>query len=468
MIKIWKKLMIAGTAAALAVWLVPVSAIASAKDDVNRLVPGTVINGIPVSGMTPQDAKSYMEGFFNGNYTLKLQDKNGNKETIRDTDIGLEMQVTGDIGAVLTDQNARGRENGPGIDNKYQVDAKMVYDEGRLDGILSELSCVKNGTPTTDAYISAYEEGKDFSIIPEVQGTEIDMDRLKEAVRNALDNRTSLVSLADTGCYKQVSVKSDNEELNRLCSNMNRFKDVTITYTFGDQKELLAGTEIAKWINGGTGTGMAIDEQKAAAYIKSLADKYDTYGKPHVYKSTSGREVTINGNYGWQINQQEELVALKNMINNCSSQTREPAYSQTAASRNGYDFGNTYVEIDMGEQKLYMYKDGECIVNTPIVTGNVSKNYTTPEGLYTLYYKERNRILRGPKLADGSYSYESPVSYWMPFNGGIGLHDATWRGKFGGTIYKTNGSHGCINMPLNAAKTVYENVYKNIPILCFY
>ena len=460
--------MIAGTAAALAVLLVPVSAIASAKDDVNRLVPGTVINGIPVSGMTPQDAKSYMEGFFNGNYTLKLQDKNGNKETIRDTDIGLEMQVTGDIGAVLTDQNARGRENGPGIDNKYQVDAKMVYDEERLDAILSELSCVKNGTPTTDAYISAYEEGKDFSIIPEVQGTEIDMDRLKEAVRNALDNRTSLVSLADTGCYKQVSVKSDNEELNLLCSNMNRFKDVTITYTFGDQKELLAGTEIAKWINGGTGTGMAIDEQKAAAYIKSLADKYDTYGKPHVYKSTSGREVTINGNYGWQINQQEELVALKNMINNCSSQTREPAYSQTAASRNGYDFGNTYVEIDMGEQKLYMYKDGECIVNTPIVTGNVSKNYTTPEGLYTLYYKERNRILRGPKLADGSYSYESPVSYWMPFNGGIGLHDATWRGKFGGTIYKTNGSHGCINMPLNAAKTVYENVYKNIPILCFY
>lgn len=468
MIKIWKKLMIAGTAAALAVWLVPVSAIASAKDDVNRLVPGTVINGIPVSGMTPQDAKSYMEGFYNGNYTLKLRDKNGNKETIRDTDIGLEMQVTGDIGAVLTDQNARGRENGPGIDNKYQVDAKMVYDEGRLDAILSELSCVKNGTPTTDAYISAYEEGKDFSIIPEVQGTEIDMDRLKEAVRNALDNRTSLVSLADTGCYKQVSVKSDNEELNRLCSNMNRFKDVTITYTFGDQKELLAGTEIAKWINGGTGTGMAIDEQKAAAYIKSLADKYDTYGKPHVYKSTSSREVTINGNYGWQINQQEELAALKNMINNCSSQTREPAYSQTAASRNGYDFGNTYVEIDMGEQKLYMYKDGECIVNTPIVTGNVSKNYTTPEGLYTLYYKERNRILRGPKLADGSYSYESPVSYWMPFNGGIGLHDATWRGKFGGTIYKTNGSHGCINMPLNAAKTVYENVYKNIPILCFY
>ena len=90
------------------------------------------------------------------------------------------------------------------------------------------------------------------------------------------------------------------------------------------------------------------------------------------------------------------------------------------------------------------------------------------EGLYTLYYKERDRVLRGPKRADGTYSYESPVSYWMPFNGGIGLHDASWRGKFGGEIYKNNGSHGCINIPPKTAAVIYEHVYKGIPILCFY
>ena len=83
-----------------------------------------------------------------------------------------------------------------------------------------------------------------------------------------------------------------------------------------------------------------------------------------------------------------------------------------------------------------------------------------------MYYKEKDRILRGKKLPDGTYEYESPVSYWMPFNGGIGLHDASWRGKFGGQIYRTNGSHGCINMPVREAAIVYEHAYAGIPVIC--
>ena len=81
-------------------------------------------------------------------------------------------------------------------------------------------------------------------------------------------------------------------------------------------------------------------------------------------------------------------------------------------------------------------------------------------------YKQKDQVLRGTRRADGTYEYESPVKYWMPFNGGIGLHDADWRSKFGGTIYQTNGSHGCINLPPKVAAQVYENAYKGIPIIC--
>ena len=55
---------------------------------------------------------------------------------------------------------------------------------------------------------------------------------------------------------------------------------------------------------------------------------------------------------------------------------------------------------------------------------------------------------------------------WMPFNGGIGFHDASWREKFGGTIYQYAGSHGCINLPVEKAKLLYEKVYKGMPVLC--
>ena len=468
MSKMRQKILTAVLAVGLAVLAVPFAASAAVKDDPDRFVVGTIINGVPVSGMTVEDAKAYIEGYFNGGYGLKVQDADGNQELIRDTDVGYYVWITGDLNAVLAQENENGRLSGPGINNRYQVEAETGYDEEKLKAVVAGLYCVTHAKPTTDAHISSYEEGKAFTIVPEVRGTEIDTDKLLAAVREALNEQRTLLRLTDTDCYKKVQVTSNDAALNQLCANMNRYRDVTVTYVFGDQQEILPGTEMAKWITGTDGGEVQVDQTKVAEYVKYLADKYDTYGKPHTFTSTSGREVSINGEYGWQINQAEEAVALTRMVQNCSNQTRQPAYLRTAASRNGNDFGTTYVEVDLGAQHLYLYENGTCIIDTPIVSGNVARGNTTPPGLFTLYYKERNRVLRGPKLADGTYSYESPVSYWMPFNGGIGLHDANWRSKFGGEIYKTNGSHGCINMPPNAAAVVYEHVYTGIPILCFY
>ena len=89
------------------------------------------------------------------------------------------------------------------------------------------------------------------------------------------------------------------------------------------------------------------------------------------------------------------------------------------------------------------------LVDTDTVTGG--KGHSTHIGLFEIWSMEHDRYLIGP-------GYKCWVSYFMPFDGGIGLHDATWRDTFGGEIYKKNGSHGCVNLPLEDAKTIYENV----------
>ena len=463
-----EKFLTAMAAAFMTTAAVSFSSMAAGDTDFHRFVVGTIINGVPVSGMTTADAEAYIEGYFNGGYTLEIEDTEGVREAITDTSIGYTVDVTGDLEAILKEENDGGRVSGPGVEHRYTVDAELKYDEAALRALLENMAFVKNASPTSDAYITPYEEGKAFSIVPEVQGTEIDMDKLMAAVKDALNSQTRLLKVENLDCYKTIQVTADNADLNQMCANLNRYKDINITYVFGDQQEILPGLEAVKWIDGVSGSTVQVNQQKVAEYVKYLADKYDTYGKPHTFTSTSGRQVSVNGDYGWQINQAEEAVALTRMVQNGTNQTREPAYSRTAASRTGNDFGTTYVEVDMGLQHIYMYENGTLIAEAPIVTGNVAKGWTTPEGLYTLYYKERDRVLRGPKRADGTYSYESPVSYWMPFNGGIGLHDASWRGKFGGEIYKNNGSHGCINIPPKTAAVIYEHVYKGIPILCFY
>lgn len=463
-----EKFLTAMAAAFMTTAAVSFSSMAAVDTDFHRFVVGTIINGVPVSGMTTADAEAYIEGYFNGGYTLEIEDTEGVREAITDTSIGYTVDVTGDLEAILKEENDGGRVSGPGVEHRYTVDAVLKYDEVALRALLENMAFVKNASPTSDAYITPYEEGKAFSIVPEVQGTEIDMDKLMAAVKDALNSQTRLLKVENLDCYKTIQVTADNADLNQMCANLNRYKDINITYVFGDQQEILPGLEAVKWIDGVSGSTVQVNQQKVAEYVKYLADKYDTYGKPHTFTSTSGRQVSVNGDYGWQINQAEEAVALTRMVQNGTNQTREPAYSRTAASRTGNDFGTTYVEVDMGLQHIYMYENGTLIAEAPIVTGNVAKGWTTPEGLYTLYYKERDRVLRGPKRADGTYSYESPVSYWMPFNGGIGLHDANWRGKFGGEIYKNNGSHGCINIPPKTAAVIFEHAYKGIPILCFY
>lgn len=122
------------------------------------------------------------------------------------------------------------------------------------------------------------------------------------------------------------------------------------------------------------------------------------------------------------------------------------------------------MEVDLSGQHVWLYVNGEEAVSTDCVSGTMSKpDCVTPPGTYTLYYKESPSVLKGE-----NNEYESKVTYWMPFNGGIGLHDAVWRSSFGGDIYKTSGSHGCINLPLEAAAQIYERVYDGIPIICYY
>ena len=114
----------------------------------------------------------------------------------------------------------------------------------------------------------------------------------------------------------------------------------------------------------------------------------------------------------------------------------------------------------MTDQKLYYYEEGVCLLATDIVTGNTGRRMGTPEGVNYVYSKQKNRVLRGP-------GYAAPVSFWMPVKGNIGIHDATWRSEFGGEIYKTNGSHGCINIPYDKMVELYEMVEVGTPVIMF-
>ena len=236
---------------------------------------------------------------------------------------------------------------------------------------------------------------------------------------------------------------------------------VTITYQFGDQSEVLDNDRILSWLKEQEDGSIAIDEQQAKAFVKELAEKYDTAYTHRTFHTTAGRDIQITqGDYGWRIDQEAETKHLLELLAAKQSAVCEPIYAQTAAVHAQNDWGTTYVEVSLTDQYLWLYKDGKCILESYFVSGNPNRGHATPKGIYGLTYKTRDAMLSGQ-------GYDSKVKYWMPFNRNVGLHDAPWRKTFGGQIYKSNGSHGCINLPPANAAKIYENVDKNTPVIVY-
>lgn len=426
-------------------------------------LPGTMINGMDMSGKSVEQVKAEIIAGLEG-YALTIKERDGKEETISGEEIGLHSEFDGSLEKLLESQNPMDWWKKNEQAESIWIETMLVYDDGLFREAVGALNCMdeENMTAPENARISEYiKESKSYEVIPAVQGTTLVKEQAEQAISEAVLSLSAEVSLEEAECYTRPAVDTDDEGLAAAVAEMNKYVGAVVTHTFGDQKEVLDGDTISQWISV-DGNTVTLDESQAAAYVKELASSYNTAYQPKTLKTSYGKTVTIKeGNYGWRINQTKETAAILEIIRNGEQQTREPEYSQKAASHGANDYGDTYVEINLTAQHLFFYKDGKLLVESDFVSGNESRGWATPAGAYPLTYKERNATLNGE-------GYSTPVSYWMPFNGGIGMHDASWRSSFGGTIYKTNGSHGCINLPPSVAKTIYENISAGMPVLCYH
>lgn len=294
----------------------------------------------------------------------------------------------------------------------------------------------------------------------------LNFDDVFEVISEAIVNKKSEVSLEDL--YLTI-------DTNFTLEQMNSFINSQITYQLPSGENLvLDANTLSKWlIQDNNGIYLKDEEiwnQNIENFVTNqLSPLVDTINQPKEFKPT-GKDYTVfveGGEFGYELDIEAEISKLKEELNNNAKICREPCYKKTEVSKENYGLGNSYIEIDLARQKVWVYVNGIIEIETDCVTGCVNKGHETPTGIFTLTYKELDRTLRGRILPDGSYEYESHVDYWMPFNGGIGLHDASWRSSFGGNIYISNGSHGCINLPSWAASELYNIIDYDMPIIVY-
>ena len=426
-----------------------------------RFFPNTQINGVDASGKTAAEVQELISEGVNG-YTLTIDERNNQTETIAGTDIKLHAEFDGSLEKMVAAQN-------PFAwlwhmkQEEYTIETMVAYDDAALESQIRNLSCLdpEKAVQPVNAKISEYVSRQGYSIEPEQEGTAVEAEKLTQAVTGAIENLQDHLSLEEADVYKKPTVLKDDASLAEQLDKMNKYAKMSVTYQFGDSTETLNGDQIHAWLIANADGSVSVDSSKVSEYVSEMAKAHNTSNKAKTLKTSYGSTIQVSGGtYGWKINQAAETEALAAIIASGESTTREPEYSQKAASHGANDYGDTYVEINLTGQHLFFYKEGKLVVESDFVSGNLAKGWGTPAGSYPLAYKQKNAVLKGE-------NYRTPVNYWMPFNNGIGMHDAKWRSSFGGTIYKTGGSHGCINLPPSVAKTIFDNISAGTPVICY-
>lgn len=425
----------------------------------NHFFFNTEINGINLSLKSYEEAPDILKKSIN-DYKLQIIERDGKIEEILGKDIGLQYNEKNSISNVQDRQASLKWIVGLIKKQNYNIGDLVYYNNENLNNKIKELDCLNKDIIEPKNVGFKYSNGS-YELIEEVYGNKVEEEKLYEAIENSILNGEVKIDLNEKLCYENPEYTANSEKAMIAKDILNKYVSTKITYLFGDKSEVLDGSRINEWLSVDDNLEVIINEKSVKDYVLELSAKYNTVGIARNFKSSTGKMVEVKGGYyGWKINYVAETRMLLENIKLGAILEKEPIYTQKGLNRDEDDIGDTYVEINLTSQHLWFYKDGKLITQGDVVTGDPGKGYSTKLGTYMLNYKQKEATLRGP-------NYEAKVTYWMPFNGNIGIHDASWRYSFGGKIYKGNGTHGCVNSPSYLAKTIFENIDEGTPVICY-
>ncbi len=438
-----------------------------------HFLENTYINGMDVSGMTSPQVEKIFSKQAEG-YSLKITFRDGEVEVIDGKTIGFKVKPDGTVDRILQSQ-----EHDKWFKCFFRrTDAEVLltttYDPDRLRQAVADLPELQTDymVVPSDAYIVL--EKTTFSIIPEVEGNLVDVQIVQKAASEAVQQEIGDVVVADLeGAYKAPAVRATDADIVEKCDNYNHMLAGAITWHLpnGDTMTLDKETTV-NWLsldeNGNYYRDEDLWEEKIVYWVDELARNVNTVGSDWSINSHNSGWITVSGgDYGYSVNKVDEREEVWNLLWDGETDEREP-YFYSVQYNEGSGLGDTYIEADLSAQHVWIYIDGSVVCDTDCVSGNTSLGRGTPTGVYQILYKDTDVDLKGQQLANGQYSYISHVDYWMPFYGGCGFHDASWRSSFGGTIYKYDGSHGCINLPPSVVPRFYSYVQKGMPVVVHY
>ena len=330
----------------------------------------------------------------------------------------------------------------------------LVINYQQLVSCLKNLDIIQNYIHPQDAYI-AKEDGF-YKVIEHIDGSQIDIDTLIKKIYNEKYNNVITIDK-----YIKPNI-IETSEMYSVVNYANEILNAKIILDLSANTKITIPKEIFDRLITVEDYTVRFDYSVINKYVKELANMYNTVNTTRTFFTSTKQTIQIKPSKydtfsGWKLDEEKLIAIIKEFIENheLDIEIAVPWTSSGVTHDTQNDFGSTYIEISIDNQRLWYYVNGELLINTPIVTGNVAQGNDTPKGMFKILQRATEYTMRG-SYGEAYCDYMLRAT-WL----GILIHDAQWRSYFGGTIYKTNGSHGCINTPFAAMKQLYSLTQEN-------
>ena len=451
----------------------------------DKFYPNTTIGGIDVSNMTLSQAKEAVQTDLK-NHVLVIKGRNNAKYELRGTDIDLNANYEKQV------ENCFKKTHGifsfykiiSGED--FDVNFDVSYNKKAFKNNLSQSFLITGDQYTITAPESAHVEydkkTQSGKIVKEKQGNQLNQEKFYSYVEKSIKQLKTNIDLDKANIYLKPKYTQNDSAIIKELNQYNNYLYRWIRYDMTEKHyETVTPKDIKNWLVINDDATVSIDQEKMSQWVEKFCLKYKTVGKTRKFKSHTGEVLEVSGgDYGWQIDYSEtvdqlyKVLSKKNPQNDVEAYIKnknktnkkklikklEPIYKNKAYKLN---FDNlvddyntqTYSEVDISEQMVYVFQNGQVVYSAKCVTGLPSDaSRATKTGCWYIKDKKLEYTLTG---AD----YTTPTKYWVRITWtGTGYHymnRSDWS-KWSPDLYKTRGSHGCINLQLEDVKNIYNLV----------
>lgn len=489
-----KKLLIAVAGIFVAADIAAVAFAAVVMQYNEKWYPKTTINGIDVSGESVAKACEAIQENID-TYSLTVNGRDNLSVTIKGTDIGLRLESEDRVYDLFDKEHEKKLNISKMFsEDSYEIPLDVTYDKEKLESIIENSSLMKGDGGTdiqspVNAYVEYSKEEKRAKIIPEEDGNVIIPDNLNKYLEEKIRELSDEINIYEdkyVGVYEQAKKLSTSDSIQSACETFNSTLYQWLSFDMGEGVyETITPEDISEWITLKKSGKTVLDKEKMALWIEEFCLKYKTVGLARKFTTHDGKVIEVPaGDYGWRIDYEKAVETAYELltsddrdyglveqymddpsdeVKNALTTVIEPEYQNKGFRMNytnpsdDWDHDN-YSEVDISEQKVYVYKDGELAYTAICVTGlERDPERRTKRGCFYIKEKKEDYVLKG---AD----YQTPTKFWIRITwSGTGYHYMNrrdWK-SWDKDLYKRRGSHGCINLQYEDVKTIYGLVSFN-------